>query len=103
MSEHRRPGRRMGGPGAIGHVEKAKDFKGSIGKLAAYVGKNKVGLIFVVIFAAVSTVFSVAGPKVLGKATTALAEGLTNKISGIGGIDFTYISKILLFVLELHH
>ena len=102
MSEHRRPGRRMGGPGAIGHVEKAKDFKGSIGKLAAYVGKNKVGLIFVVIFAAVSTVFSVAGPKVLGKATTALAEGLTNKISGIGGIDFTYISKILLFVLGLY-
>lgn len=102
MSEHRRPGRRPGGPGAIGHVEKAKDFKGSIGKLAAYVGKNKIGLICVVIFAAVSTVFSVAGPKVLGKATTALAEGLTNKISGIGGIDFTYISKILLFVLGLY-
>lgn len=102
MSEHRRPGRRPGGPGAIGHVEKAKDFKGSIGKLAAYVGKNKIGLICVVIFAAVSTVFSVAGPKVLGEATTALAEGLTNKISGIGGIDFTYISKILLFVLGLY-
>ncbi len=102
MSEHRRPGRRPGGPGAIGHVEKAKDFKGSIGKLVAYVGKNKIGLICVVIFAAVSTVFSVAGPKVLGKATTALAEGLTNKISGIGGIDFTYISRILLFVLGLY-
>ena len=54
------------------------------------------------IFAAVSTVFSVAGPKVMGKATTALAEGLMNKIAGTGGIDFDYIAKVLLFTLALY-
>ena len=54
------------------------------------------------IFAAASTVFSVAGPKVMGKATTALAEGLMDKISGTGGIDFDYIAKVLLFTLGLY-
>lgn len=102
MSEHRRMHGRPGGPGGIGNVEKAKDFKGSIGKIALYIGKNKAGLVCVALFAAISTVFSVAGPKVLGKATTALASGVTAKISGLGGIDFSYIAKILLIVLGLY-
>lgn len=91
----------MGGPG-MGPTEKAKDFKGSIGKLVAYVKSFKIAIFIVMIFAACSTVFSVIGPKILGKATTALSEGLMKKIQGTGGIDFTYIGKILLFVLGLY-
>ena len=70
--------------------EKAKDFKWSIGKLLAYLGNYKIGIIVVMIFAACATVFNVVGPKVLGKATTALSEGLMNKINGTGGMDFNY-------------
>ena len=102
-----RPKRGMGGP--MGHGgrgmapgEKAKDFKGSIGKMLRYMGKYKIAVVFVMIIAACSTVFSVAGPKVLGKATTALASGLMAKVAGTGGIDFSYIGKILLFVLGLY-
>lgn len=99
MSETtRRPQRR--GPMMPG--EKAKDFKGSLKKLLAYIGKYKIAILAVMLFAAVSTVFSVVGPKVMGKATTALAEGLMRKISGTGGIDFDHIAKILLFTLGLY-
>ena len=101
-----RPKRGMGGP--MGHGrgmapgEKAKDFKGSIGKILRYMGKYKIAVVFVMIIAACSTVFSVLGPKVLGKATTGLAEGLMAKVAGTGGIDFSYIGKVLLFVLGLY-
>ena len=98
-----RPRRGPGGPGrAMMPVEKAKDFKGSIGKLLAYIGHFKIAIFIVMIMAALSTVFSVIGPKVLGKATTALSEGLIAKIAGTGGIDFEKIGKILLFVLGLY-
>ena len=90
------PGRGMA-PG-----EKAKDLKGALGKMLRYMGKYKIAVVFVMIIAACSTVFSVVGPKVLGKATTALASGLMAKVAGTGGIDFTYIGKILLFVLGLY-
>ena len=96
----RRRGPMGGGPMAPG--EKAKDFKGSIGKLIKYIGRYKIAVIIVMIFAAVSTVFSVVGPKILGKATTALSEGLMKKIAGTGGMDFGYIAKILLFTLGLY-
>ena len=93
----------MRGPGrGMMPGEKAKDFKGSIGKLLAYLGNYKIGIIVVMIFAACATVFNVVGPKVLGKATTALSEGLMNKINGTGGMDFNYIGKDLLFVLGLY-
>lgn len=82
--------------------EKAKDFKGTIGKLFRYIGKYKAAVVVVAIFAIGSTVFNVVCPKVLGKATTALSEGIVNKITGNGGIDFTYIGKILLFCLGLY-
>lgn len=88
------------GPGMV--TEKARDFKGSTKKLIKYLGRYWAAIIAVMIFAAVSTVFSVAGPKVMGKATTALAEGLMNKIAGTGGIDFDYIAKVLLFTLALY-
>lgn len=82
--------------------EKAKDFKGTIGKLFRYIGKYKAAVVVVAIFAIGSTIFNVVCPKVLGKATTALSEGIMNKITGNGGIDFTYIGKILLFCLGLY-
>ena len=77
-------------------------FKGSIGKLTAYMGRYKIAIFIVMIFAASSTVFGVVGPKILGKATTALSEGLVEKIRGTGVIDFTYIGNVLLFVLALY-
>lgn len=99
------PPKRPRGPMGHGHgmvTEKAKDFKGSTKKLIKYLGRYWAAIIAVMIFAAVSTVFSVAGPKVMGKATTALADGLMNKIAGTGGIDFDYIAKVLLFTLALY-
>lgn len=83
-------------------LEKAKDFKGSIRKLIRYLGRYWAAIVTVMVFAAIATVFAVAGPKIMGKATTALAEGLMNKIAGVGGIDFTYIAKILLLTLGLY-
>ena len=105
MSENGMPARRHRGPMGPGHGfvgEKPKDFKGSSKKLIKYLGKYWIAIVIVMIFAAASTVFSVAGPKVMGKATTALAEGLMDKISGTGGIDFDYIAKVLLFTLVLY-
>ena len=82
--------------------EKAKNFKGSFKKLLLYIGKYKFALLAVVVFAAVSTVFSVMGPTVMGRATTELAEGLMRKIQGTGGIDFDRIAQILLLTLALY-
>lgn len=101
-SAPRRRGPGHGPGGGMHPVEKAKDFKGSIGKLIKYIASYKAGIFFVIIAAALSTVFNVVGPKILGKATTALSEGLMAKISNTGGIDFGYIGKILLFVLGLY-
>ncbi len=101
------PQRKSRGPmgpmgGGMGPAEKAKDFKGSLKKLLSYIGKYKIGIFIVIVFAVVSTVFSVLGPKIMGKATTALAEGLMKKIAGTGGIDFDYIARILLITLGLY-
>ncbi len=100
MSEPRR--RRIGGPGAIGTGEKAKDFKGTIGKLLSYMGRFKFALIGVLIFAIGSTIFNVVGPKILGQATTELFNGLVAKVTGAGSIDFTKIGQILLLLLCLY-
>ena len=106
--EFKMPKRRrgpMGGHGPMGGMiggEKAKDFKGSFSKLLAYIGRYKFAILTVMIFAAASTVFSVIGPKVMGKATTELAEGLMRKIGGIGGIDFDKIAHILMITLGLY-
>lgn len=94
-----------GGHGPMGAMmggEKAKDFKGSFKKLLAYIGRYKFAVLAVMIFAAVSTVFNVLGPKVMGRATTELAEGLMRKIGGTGGIDFDKILQILLITLGLY-
>lgn len=99
----RRPHGPMGGPGrGMMPGEKPKDFKNSIEKLVRYLGRYWYAIVAVMIFAAVSTVFSVAGPKIMARATNALVEGLGKKIAGTGSIDFTYIAKVLLFTLSLY-
>lgn len=100
-----RQGMRHGGP--MGHGpgmpgEKAKDFKGTMKKLMSYLGEFKAAIFFVVLFAVGSTVFNIAGPKILGKATTELFNGLVGKVSGGAGIDFGRIGRILVFLLGLY-
>lgn len=103
MSEHKRRSGMGHGPGAgMAPGEKAKNFKGTVAQLLKYMGKYKLGVLVVFVFAVASTVFSIAGPKILGKATTELFNGLVSKVSGAGGIDFDKIGKILLFLLGVY-
>ena len=97
------PARRGRGPMQSGMPgEKAKDFKGTLKKLLKYASVYRAALIIVIAFAMGSTVFSIAGPKVLSQATTEIFTGLMSKIGGTGGIDFTKIGYILLSVLGLY-
>lgn len=91
-----------GGHGPIGAVEKPKDFRGTARKLMVELGRYKFSFFIVMIFAILSTVFSIVGPKILAKATTALATGWYAKITKTGSIDFPYIGKILLLLLGLY-
>lgn len=83
-------------------VEKAKDFKGTIKKLMDYMGRYKIGIFFVMLFAAASSVFAVIGPKIVGKITTKIFNGLTSKMGGGTGIDFDGIFKIILIMIGLY-
>ena len=87
-----------------GHMstEKAKDFKTAMKRLLNYMKRYRFQLVVMMIFAVGSTIFNIVGPKVLGKATTKLYEGLVSKISGGAGIDFGKIGEILLFALGLY-
>ena len=98
-NKNRAPRNKMG-RGMTG--DKPKNFRKSLGKLFKYMGRYKYAIFAVMVMAAISTVFSVAGPKVMGKATTELANGLMKKVNGTGGIDFTLIGKILLITLALY-
>lgn len=99
----RRPARRGPmGHGPVGSGEKAKNFKGTVKKLLHYMGRYRIAVIAVMIFAVASTVFSILGPKIMGEATTELANGMMAKVQGTGGIDFTAIGRILLFVLIMY-
>ena len=95
------PRGRMGGRHGMS-TEKAKDFKGTMKKLLGYLAQYKIGLLLVVIFAIGSTIFNIAGPKILGKATTELFHGLISKVSGESGIDFDKIAKILIGLMCLY-
>ena len=83
-------------------TQKAKDFKGTMRSLLAELGLYKFRLIAVIVFAVLSTIFNIAGPKVLAKATTTLATGWVAKLRGTGSIDFGYIGKILLILLVMY-
>ncbi len=90
------------GPGPMAVGEKAKDFKGTMKKLMGYMGSYKIPILLVAVFAVGSTVFNIAGPKILGKATTEIFNGLVGKITGGSGIDFEKIGRILLGLLCLY-
>ena len=95
------------GPLGGGHMgmmkgEKAKNFKGTMRRLLSYLSEYKATLFFVFMFAIASTIFMIIGPKTLGKATTALFEGVMANIAGTGTVDFLYIGKIILFVLVIY-
>lgn len=87
---HGRPG------GRWAPVEKPRDFKGSVKKMLAYLGRYRFALLAVFLFAIGSTIFNVVGPKVLSTATTELFNGLVAKVNGTGGIDFDAIAHILI-------
>jgi len=92
-----------GGPSAMMKGDKARDFKGTMSQLIQYLGSYKISIVIVMLVAAASTIFSVAGPKILGQATTKLFEGVMAQIAGTGsGIDFDYIGRIILITLSLY-
>ena len=100
MSERSR--RPMGGGHGMRSVEKAKDFEGAMSRLFQYMGKYKFRFGLMFLFAIAGTIFNIVGPKILGKATTELFNGLVRKVNGSGGIDFSKIGQILLFTLALY-
>lgn len=106
VAEPRQRGKRGGmghGPGGMmAGGEKARNFKGTMKKLINYLSVYKVSIIIVFIFAAASAAFNVAGPKILGHATTKLFEGVLAKLTGTGSIDFDYIGMIILTLVALY-
>jgi ATP-binding cassette subfamily B multidrug efflux pump len=92
-----------GGPMAMMKGDKARDFRGTMRKLIQYLGSYRIPILIVMLFAVASTVFNIIGPKILGKATTKLFEGVMGEIAGTGtGIDFGYIGQILLLTMALY-
>ena len=111
VKSHGRGGGHMGGPGmgrgpmgGMGVSEKPKDFKGSLVKIGSYLKPYLPAIIIVLIFTIGSAAFSIVGPKLLGKATTKIFEGLVAKVAGTGGagIDFEYVRNIVLLLLGLY-
>lgn len=98
--QRRRSGHGGGGFGAP--AEKAKDFKGTIKKLMSFAKVYTLQIVMVMVFAIGSTIFTIAGPKILGKATTELGKGLGKMIAGTGGINFHRIGVILGILLGMY-
>lgn len=100
-----RPGMDRRGPGAhmgMGPVEKPRDFKGTLRKLAAYLGPHRIKIIVVFVLAIGSTAFAIVGPKILGNATTELFNGVLAQLAGTGSVPFDTIGRILLTALGLY-
>ncbi|MGD9941558.1 MAG: ABC transporter ATP-binding protein [Clostridia bacterium] len=106
-----RPGAALGrGPGAHGPggfgvpTEKAKDFGGTLRRLASYLKPHRAAILGVFGMAILSTVFSVAGPRILGQSITILHDGIVAKAKGLSGasIDFGKVGNILLVLLGLY-
>ena len=100
-----RPPKRGGGhmgPGPMVGGEKARNFKGTMKKLINYLSVYKLSMLSVFIFAIASSIFAIVGPKILGKVTTELFEGVMAKIAGTGNVDFDYIGKIMLLLTGLY-
>ena len=91
------------GPGAaIGPAEKPKDLKHALAKLIRYMGKARFAVLAAMLFSAGGTLFQVLGPKIMGMATTVLAEGFVAKANGTGGIDYEKILQILMLTLVIY-
>ena len=105
-TNRRRIGHGGGGHNAAQNIisaDKPKDFKGAFKNLMQYLGKHKIAVLVVIVFAMVSTVFAIIGPKIMGTATTTLFEGIMAQIAGTGdGPDFAKIAQILTFLLALY-
>lgn len=107
-NQERRPSRGNGpmgpggGPMGMGGGAKAKDFKGTLKTLIAYLTQYKTSIIVVMIFSVASTIFSIIGPKILGNATQEIFEGVVRKLSGGPGIDFDAVGDILLLLVGLY-
>lgn len=104
MSENKARGPMMGGhrSRAMNSGEKAKDFKGAMKRLLKYMERYKFRFVLMFLFAIAGTIFNIVGPKILGKATTELFNGLVAKVNGTGSIDFEKIGYILLWTLGLY-
>ena len=87
-----------GGPMAMMPGEKARDFRGTMSKLIQYLRVYRISILVVLLIAALSTVFTIVGPKILGQATTKLFEGVMALLAGTGSIDFNAIGSIILTV-----
>ena len=98
----RRPMGRRGPMKGMVPGEKPKNLKATVKKLLKYMSKYKIQLFFVIVFAIGGTIFNIIGPKVLGKATTEIFNGLVSKVSGGSGMDFGKIGQILIFTLSLY-
>ncbi|EKD89373.1 MAG: hypothetical protein ACD_34C00092G0002, partial [uncultured bacterium] len=105
QSKQQQGGPMGGGPmaGLMRGGEKPRNFKATMSKLLQYLSEYKVSIIIVLVFAIASTIFMIAGPKILGKATTRLFEGIVGQIAGTGsGIDFVYIGNIVMIMVALY-
>ena len=102
MSQRKTNMRGPMGHGRMGNGEKAKDFKGAIKKIAQYMLRYKFRLLLMFICAIAGTTFTIIGPKILGKATTELFNGLVAIIDGSGVINFARIGEILIFLMCLY-
>ena len=98
----RRRGMGHGPRGLLRGGEKARDFKGTMKKLISHLSIYKISLFIVLIFAISSASFSIIGPKILGKATTKLFEGVLAQIAGAGKIDFGYIARIIRILMGFY-
>jgi ATP-binding cassette subfamily B protein len=95
-------GRGPGGPHGMMGGEKARDFKGTMARLVEFLSAYRVQIIIVMVFALASTIFTILGPKILGRATTKLFEGVLSQIAGTGGIDFDFIGRIIVTLIILY-
>ncbi len=95
------PGGRGMGMGSI--AEKPKDFNKTAKVLISRLMEYKFKIVIVIIFAILSTIFSIVGPKLLGNATTKVFEGIMSKVAGTGvGIDFAAIGNIMIWLIFLY-
>lgn len=103
QGDGKRQRRRGGGPSSIlAPGEKPKDFRKAVADTLRYMGGYKFAVAVVIVVSAIATVFETVGPKVMGRATTLLAEGVMNKIHGTGGIDFEAVAHVLLLTMALY-